>query len=101
MKENSPNKITKNDVTRMSQLAELKLNASEQETLIKDFNSILGFFHDLNTLDTSNVTPMSHPQDLSNAFREDVVGSTLTQDHALDQTTHQQDGQFKVPAVLD
>lgn len=48
-----------------------------------------------------DVPPTSHPLPLSNAFREDVVGETLTNDEALSNAPDAEDGQFKVPAILN
>ena len=48
-----------------------------------------------------DVTPTSHPIALENVFREDVPAGMLTQEEALDQAPDSEDGQFKVPAILD
>ena len=48
-----------------------------------------------------DVVPTSHPIPLTNVFREDEPRDTLTQEQALDQAPDSEDGQFKVPAILD
>ena len=47
------------------------------------------------------VPKTSHPLPLSNVMREDVVGTTLTQEEALSGAPDSFEGRFKVPAILD
>ena len=55
----------------------------------------------LSEIVTSDTPATSHPIPLTNVFREDVVGETLTQEEALSGAPDAQDGKFRVPAILD
>jgi aspartyl-tRNA(Asn)/glutamyl-tRNA(Gln) amidotransferase subunit C len=48
-----------------------------------------------------DVPRTSHPIPLRNVFREDVPSGMLTQEQALAMAPDAEDGQFKVPAILD
>jgi aspartyl-tRNA(Asn)/glutamyl-tRNA(Gln) amidotransferase subunit C len=55
----------------------------------------------LNELDTENVEPTTHVLELSNVLRNDDSREWLTNEEALKNAPDKQDGQVKVPAVLE
>ena len=48
-----------------------------------------------------DVPPTSHSLPLTNVFRVDVVGPTLSQEDALSGAPAAEDGRFRVPRILD
>ena len=80
------------------ELAELDV---ELATVSGELEQILGQVSAVQAAAGADVAPTSHPIAMSNVFREDVPAGMLTQEQAVDQAPDAQDGQFKVPAILD
>ncbi|WP_238653010.1 Asp-tRNA(Asn)/Glu-tRNA(Gln) amidotransferase subunit GatC [Paenibacillus piscarius] len=93
--------ITVKDVQHVARLARLQLSPEEEATFTEQMNAILQYAEKLNELDTENVKPTTHVLQVSNVMREDVVKESLTQEDALLNAPDDEDGQFKVPAVLE
>jgi len=94
-------KITREDVRYVAQLARLNLSSEEMETFTLQLNSILSYMDKLNELDTINVEPLSHAIDVSNAFRDDVVGKSLVREVVLKIAPETEKGFFKVPRIIE
>lgn len=93
--------LSKETIDHISKLALLDLTEKEKEKLSKELGDILNYFKKLNDLDTSNVKPTTHPIDgLKNIFREDEPWESLSNEEALKNTKHKQDGYFKAPRIL-
>ncbi len=88
-------------VDRVARLARLELSAEERDALTRDLAEILEHCARLNRLDTEDVEPTSHVIELTNVFRDDAVGRPLPRDAVLAGAPDQEDGFFKVPAVLE
>ncbi|MFK7694402.1 Asp-tRNA(Asn)/Glu-tRNA(Gln) amidotransferase subunit GatC [Paenibacillus sp. HJGM_3] len=93
--------ITVEVVEHVAKLARLDLSEKEKETFTGQLNAILKYAEKLNELDTSNVEPTSHPMPLVNVMREDVTRPSLPMEKVLRNAPDEEDGQFKVPAVLE
>lgn len=94
-------RITKDNVEHVANLARLSFTEEELETFTKQLDDIIGFAEQLNELDTENVEPTTHVLGLSNVLRNDESREWLTNEEALKNAPDKQDGQVKVPAVLE
>ncbi|HLX11513.1 MAG TPA: Asp-tRNA(Asn)/Glu-tRNA(Gln) amidotransferase subunit GatC [Bacteroidota bacterium] len=92
--------VTKNDVAHIAKLARLSFTEAEMEALTHHLNDILKYVEKLNTLDTSNVEPLSQVIDSTNVFRDDIVGPSLPREDALMNAPAHTDEFFRVPKVL-
>lgn len=93
--------ITPQQVKHLAELARIEMTPRELEAMAAELDVIVHSVEDLSEIITSDTPPTSHPIALSNVFREDTVGQTLTQDEALSGAPDAQDGKFRVPAILD
>lgn len=93
--------ITIKDVEHVADLARLELSDAEKEMFTGQLNAILQFAEQLNGLDTENVEPTSHPMPLSNVLREDVARPSWPIEKVFANAPEEEEGQFKVPAVLE
>ncbi|HEY0829322.1 MAG TPA: Asp-tRNA(Asn)/Glu-tRNA(Gln) amidotransferase subunit GatC [Bacilli bacterium] len=93
--------ITLKDVEHVAKLARLELKEEEKQPFTEHLNAILKYAEQLNELDTENVEPTSHVMMLSNVMREDEVRPSLPLDKVLLNAPDEEDGQIKVPAVLE
>ena len=88
------------EVAYVAKLARLELSNEEAELFAEQLSSILDHVKALARLDTKGVRPTSHPLELSNVFRADVVIDSLDHDVALAAAPVTEDGKFKVPSIL-
>lgn len=93
--------ITNQDVEHVAKLARLELSEEEKTMFTEQLNAILQYAEQLNGLDTDNVEPTSHAVPLSNVLREDVARPSLPIEKVMLNAPDEEDGQFKVPAVLE
>ncbi|WP_236342549.1 Asp-tRNA(Asn)/Glu-tRNA(Gln) amidotransferase subunit GatC [Paenibacillus plantiphilus] len=93
--------ITVKDVEHVANLARLELSEGEKEQFTGQLNAILKYAEKLNELDTEQVEPTSHVLPVTNVMRDDVVKESVTVEIALKNAPDEEDGQFKVPAVLE
>ena len=92
--------ITRQDVEKVALLARLQLTDAELETLTEQLGQIVGYVDQLAEVDTSSVEPMAHAIELTNVFKDDVVGPSLPREEALANAPHQDERGYLVPAVL-
>ncbi|CAM4521065.1 Asp-tRNA(Asn)/Glu-tRNA(Gln) amidotransferase subunit GatC [Paenibacillus typhae] len=93
--------ITVKDVQHVAKLARLQLSPEEEAVFTEQMNAILQYAEKLNELDTENVKPTTHVLQVSNVMRDDVVKESLSQEEALLNAPEEEEGHFKVPAVLE
>ncbi|TVY01052.1 Asp-tRNA(Asn)/Glu-tRNA(Gln) amidotransferase subunit GatC [Paenibacillus cremeus] len=93
--------ITIKDVEHVASLARLELSDREKEQFTEQLNAILKYAEQLNALDTDHVEPTSHAMPLVNVMREDAVKPSLPIEKVLLNAPDEEEGQIKVPAVLE
>jgi len=92
--------ITEKDVEHIGLLACVDLTAEETALFARQFNSILGYFQELDEVDTEGVEPTYHVIGLNNVFRDDVAGESLPQEEALANVPKTQDGFIRGPRIV-
>jgi aspartyl-tRNA(Asn)/glutamyl-tRNA(Gln) amidotransferase subunit C len=93
--------ISLKDVEHVAKLARLELSEEEKQVFTEQLNSILKYAEHLNSLDTEGVEPTSHAMPLLNVMREDKTHESLPPDKVFLNAPEEEEGQFKVPAVLE
>ncbi|MHA7582798.1 Asp-tRNA(Asn)/Glu-tRNA(Gln) amidotransferase subunit GatC [Paenibacillus vandeheii] len=93
--------ITNNDVQHVAKLARLNLTAEEEQTLTGQLNAILKYAEKLNELDTDDIEPTTHVLHVSNVMRDDETKESLSIEQVMRNAPEEEDGQFKVPAVME
>ncbi len=89
------------DVAYIAKLAKLELTEEETNSFSQDLNNVLAYVAQLEKWDTSNVEPMYHPLPTFDALRTDTPGCSLSNEAALSNAPQQEDGQFRVPKVVE
>lgn len=97
--------INKKELEHLAELSRIKLDPKEEEKLLTDLGAILGYFEELQKLDTGDVPPMTGGTDLLNSFREDLVENggreNTNQGAGTEAFPESKDGYLKVPAVFE
>lgn len=88
-------------VRRVAGLARIELAEGDADATLTKLNSIFGLIEQMQAVDTREVAPMSHPQDVSQRLRDDAVTET-DQRERFQQVAPQTDaGLYLVPKVIE
>jgi len=93
--------LDKEMIRYLTLLSRIHCSEEEQESLLKDLEKILGYFEQLQEIDTENVAPCNHVlEDIVNVMREDAVGETMPRETFLGNAPSQVGGLIRVPPVI-
>jgi aspartyl-tRNA(Asn)/glutamyl-tRNA(Gln) amidotransferase subunit C len=92
--------LTRADIEKVSLLGRLLLSDGELDTMTQQMGRIVGYIEQLSELNTDNVQPMAHAQEMHNVFAEDVLRASLPRDAALANAPKKDAECYRVLAVL-
>ncbi len=72
--------LTQADIKRIAHLARIEVSDSEADVTLTKLTGILALIEQMQAVDTTGITPMSHSQDLVQRLRDDVVTKTNMRD---------------------
>jgi len=87
------------DIAKVAKVARLQLVEDELKKLEKDLEGILEAFGDLDSA-KADCEPSFQPIPMKNVMREDHIEPSLSQDEALSNTCHKENGFFKGPRII-
>ena len=93
--------LGRDDIQKIALLARLEINEQELEHYTQTLSQILGLIDQMNAVDTSSVSPMAHPQDVSLRLREDRVGETDRREQFQKIAPETENGFYLVPRVIE
>ena len=103
--------VSEQDVDRVAELANLELTSSEKASMVRDLNSVLGYFAQLNELDTTSVPPMAQVADLLAVdgkteaavlhLRPDEIAPSLSREQVMGCAPDTDGVFFRVPKVIE
>ena len=93
--------LTQQDVARIAKLARIAVTQQEIEAVGQQLNSIFGLIEKMQAVDTTNVEPMAHPQDVSLRLRADAVTEPDRREAFLAIAPQTEAGLFLVPKVIE
>jgi aspartyl-tRNA(Asn)/glutamyl-tRNA(Gln) amidotransferase subunit C len=103
--------VSEQDVDRVAELANLELTTSEKAQMLRDLNSVLGYFAQLNELDTSSVPPMAQVADqvtqdkareaMTPQLRPDEIVPSLSREQVMACAPDTDGVFFRVPKVIE
>lgn len=88
------------DVRHVASLARLGMDDTELGEMQEKLSSILGHIEVLNELDTESISPTAQVIELTNVWRDDVVGESFSQETAMKNAADSRNGFFAVSAVM-
>lgn len=96
-------KITREIVLHTADLARLDLSGledGEMDHLVEQLDAIIGYVHQLDSLDTEGVDPTTHAVPQPIPQRPDQARPSQGRDRILSNAPHAEDGFFVVPRVI-
>ncbi len=97
----APAGLTPEDVAHLAHLARMDLPEESLRHYAEQLGAILDAVSRVGEVAAADVPAMSHPQDLTNVMRPDVVTPSLTLEEVLSAAPAVEDDRFRVPRILD
>jgi len=94
-------RLSREEVQHIALLARLGIDEADLEKFREQLSNILENFEILQRVDTTGVPPTSHPVALTNVLRDDVVAPSFSTTEILANAPQEEDGCFRVRAVLE
>ncbi len=94
------NKLTIEDTKKIAKLARINLSNNEEIKFTVQLNNMLNHFKKISELNTDEVEPRTHPTEIVNSFRDDIVKPSLSKEDVLKNAPHKKDGYFKAPRIV-
>ena len=93
--------LSPDQIERLARLARIALAPAEESAVVGQLNRVLGLIDQMRAVDTAGIEPMSHPLDVAQRQRADVVDQV--DQHELFQSVAPavEAGLYLVPRVLE
>ncbi|MBE5806221.1 MAG: Asp-tRNA(Asn)/Glu-tRNA(Gln) amidotransferase subunit GatC [Clostridiales bacterium] len=93
--------VSREEILRIAQLANLKIDDEEIEKYILNLQDILNYANIVNKVDVSGLNETIGANDNYNVFRKDEIKEFKNRDGLLQNAPEQERGMFKIPKVLN
>ena len=93
--------IDVDEVKKIAKLACLNVSDADIQSYATNLSNILDLVAQMDAVDTTGVTPMSHPFDAVQRLREDVVTDFDRREDFLAIAPKTEDGLYLVPKVIE
>jgi aspartyl-tRNA(Asn)/glutamyl-tRNA(Gln) amidotransferase subunit C len=89
------------DIKAIAKLARLKIDEADVPLYATNLSNILDLVEQMNSVDTEGVVPMSHPLDVVQRLREDIVTENNQRDEFQSVAPAIREGLYLVPKVIE
>lgn len=94
-------KLSREEVQHIARLARLGVDEADLDKFSMQLSNILKNFEVLQQVDTTGIPPTSHPVVLTNVMRNDEVVLSFPPEDILANAPQEEDGCFRIRAVLE
>ena len=94
-------KISDTEIAAIASLAKLDLQRVDVPSLSQDLNNILNFVQQMDSVDTSDVAPLSSPVRTENTLRADEPNPHIDREAFQEVAPATEDGLYLVPKVIE
>ena len=89
------------DVKRIAQLARIEVTDAQAEQVLGQLQGVFALIEELQSVDTRDIEPMSHAQDVTLRLREDQVSETDNRERFQAVAPRVDAGLYLVPKVIE
>ena len=97
--------LTLDDVRKVARLAQLELDASEENQTLTHLGNIFSLIDQMEAVDTTGVAPLMHPiamiAEVSQRLRTDAVTEANNREANMANAPQTAEGYFLVPKVIE
>lgn len=87
-------------IDKLANLAKLEFDAAEKTAIKNDLAQVIGFFEQINAIDTEGVEPLVYLNDEINSFRTDNALPLISHEQALSNAPQQDGTYILVPKMI-
>ena len=93
--------LDNSDIKRIAHLARIEISDAEADKTLTKLSGILTLIEQMQAVDTTRITPMSHSQDVVQRLRDDVVTATNQRETFQANAPAVENGLYLVPKVIE
>lgn len=93
--------LSADDIDRIAHLAKLIIPENKNQSMKRELNKILSLVTQMDEVDTTTVEPLSHPYDISQPLREDIVTESNQRTLLQEMAPQIEAGLYIVPVVIE
>ena len=93
--------MNKETIIKISDLAKIDIKDDQIDDILTSLEKILNLVDEMNSVNTDNVTPMSHPLNLKQELRKDIVGASDERELFQENNKYTDNGYYIVPKIID
>ena len=93
--------MNKETIIKISDLAKIDIKDDQIDDILTSLERILNLVDEMNSVNTDNVTPMSHPLNLKQELRKDIVEASNERELFQKNNKHTDNGYYIVPKIID
>ena len=93
--------LDNSDIKRIAHLARIEISDAEADKTLTKLSGILTLIEQMQAVDTTGITPMSHSQDVVQRLRDDVVTATNQRETFQANAPAVENGLYLVPKVIE
>ena len=93
--------MNKETIIKISDLAKIDIKDEQIDDILTSLEKILNLVDEMNSVDTDSVTPMSHPLNLKQELRKDVVEASDERELFQKNNKYIDNGYYIVPKIID
>lgn len=94
-------KVTREVVEKIAELAQLQISEDDFDVVMKNMGRILDLVEEMQSVDTTGVTPMANPLDATQTLRPDTITERDHRDLYQEIAPDTRDGFYLVPKVIE
>ncbi len=100
--EEASSRISCDQVAHVARLARLRIDEDELDIYTRQLSAVLDYAAQVAAIDTTGVSPTSHPIPLVNVTREDTPSSSsVDREEVLSMAPNTEDNMFRVPRIME
>ena len=93
--------MNKETIIKISDLAKIDIKDDQIDDILTSLERILNLVDEMNSVNTDNVTPMSHPLNLKQELRKDIVEAPDERELFQETNKYTDNGYYIVPKIID
>ena len=93
--------ITYDEIKKIAHLARIKITEEEANATIKKLSGILNLIEEMQKVETTNISPMSHAQSVTQRLRDDIVTEINRREKLQKIAPEVNGGLYIVPQVIE
>ena len=93
--------LDKSDIDKIAWLARLSISEADIPNYIHDVSNILNLVEKMNSINTDDIEPLSHPLELTARLRQDKVTESDQRAHFQEIAPSVDNGHYLVPKVIE